>query len=276
VAKVVEPATEPIAEPVTEPVAEVWEPRTEPVSEVVEFATGRVAENVEPATEPVTEVLAPAQETVERAVESIAEATHSAIRVFRVAIEPSVELDEGSMTSLAALLPAAVSTPESLENIAPAAVPNLPPVAVAVAHDVAAAVPSAPDGSSMVAALDLEAASPGACGSVAGAENITSWASAAVGHGADEGDAAGPSRTHVQDRDKGSTPPSAPSAPGSPSAPSAPAQGPASVSGPGGLVSSLAVLDDSDFGAAISADRFAAGDDTVPHGRAALIRIWPG
>jgi hypothetical protein len=135
-------------------------------------------------------------------------------------------------------------------------------------------VPSAAPGSPIaVATVALPVASPAVCGSVAGAESVTSWAAAAVAAAAD----AGPGRDMIEGpRALPQGPAQAPTAPSAPSAPCAPGQGPASVSGSGCLAPSLGVLDNSDVGATLSADRFAAGDDTVPHSRAALLRNWPG
>ncbi len=236
-----EPVTETVpavTEPVTEPVVEpVVEPVTEPV---VAPVVAPVVEVVEPVTEPV---VAPVVEVVEPVTEPVTEPGTEP--VVEPVVDPVVEVVEP------------VTEPVTEPGLGPVVLPS--------------AAPGRPEALATVA---LQVASPVVCGSVAGAGSVTSWTAAAAATVADAGagrvDMIGGPRAVPQG------PAQAPTAPSAPSAPSALGQGPASVSGPGGLAPSLGILDNSDVGATLSADRFASGDDAVPHSRAALLRNWPG
>ncbi len=256
VTETVEQATETVTE-TAEPVAERVEPVTEPVVEVVEPV-------IEPVTEPVVEVVEP---VIEPVIEPVVEVVEPVIEpVVEPVTEPVVEVVEPVIEPVTEPV-----TEPVVEVVEPVTEPVIEPVVEPVIEPVV--VPSAAPGRPVaVATVALQVASPAVCGSVAGAESVTSWAAAAADAdaGAGRGDMIKGPRAVPQG------PAQAPTAPSAPSAPSAPGQGPASVSGSGGLAPSLGVLDNSDVGATLSADRFAAGDDTVPHSRAALLRNWPG
>jgi hypothetical protein len=137
-------------------------------------------------------------------------------------------------------------------------------------------VPPAATGSPVaIAGVALQVAPPPACGGATGTESVTSWSASAAATDAGAGRRGVIERPRVAPKGPAEAP-TAPSAPSAPSAPCTPGHGPASVSGAGCLAPSLGVLDNADVGTTLSADRFAAGDDTVPHSRAALLRTWPG
>src|SRR5680860_1499717 len=208
-----------------------------------------VTETVEQATETVMETAEPVAERVEPVTETVTAVTDP---VTDPVTEPVVEVVEPVTEPVIAAV---------VEVVEPVTEPVIEPVVEVVESVV---VPSAAPGSPIaVATVALQVASPAVCGSVAGAESVTSWAAAAADAGAGRGDMIEGPRAVPQGPAQAPTAPCAPSAPG---------QGPASVSGSGCLAPSLGVLDNSDVGATLSADRFAAGDDTVPHSRAALLR----
>jgi hypothetical protein len=236
---VVEPVAEilePVVEPVVEPVAEIVEPVVEPVAEIVEPVADPVAEIVAPVVEPVAEVVEPVADPVAELVEPMVEPMAEVAEPVAEVVEPVVE--------------------PAVEAVEPSAVPGSP---VGVASSA------------------LQVASRSVCGGVIGAESVTGWAAAVAAAATEAG--AGRDKLIMGPTSVPQDPvqaPTAPGAPGAPSAPCAPGHGPATASGSGGVAPSLAVLDTSDVGAALSADRFAAGNDAVPHSRAALLRTWPG
>ena len=277
-----DPATQPTTDPVTQPTTDpVTQPTTDPVTDpATSPTTDPATTTTDPATEPTTDPAtqpAPADRPGPTTQPTTDPATQP---TTDPATQPTTDPATQPATD-----PATQPTtdPATQPTTDPATQPTTDPVSQPTTDPVTgvvepAVVPSAVPGNPLaVANFALQLASPSVCGGVAGAEPVTSWAVATADAAAGRGDMnEGPRAAPPKGPAQAPTAPSIPSIPIMPSPPSAPGHGPASVSGWGCLAHALGVLDSPDVGATLSAERFAAGDETVPHSRAALLRTWPG
>ena len=277
---VAQPVSDPVAQPVSDPVAQpVSDPVAQPVSDpVAQPVSDPVAQPVsDPVAQPVSDPVAqPVSDPVAQPVSDPVAQPVSDPVAQPVSDPVAQPVSDPVAQPVSDPVAQPVSDPVAQPVSDPAAQPVIEPVVEVVEPVV---VPSTVPGSPIaVGSVPLQLASPAVCGSVAGAESATRWAAVAVAADASagRGDMIEGRRAVPQGPAQAPTAPSAPSAPSAPNAPTAPGHGPASVSGTGCLAPSLGVLDNPETGATLSADRFAAGDDTVPHSRAALLRTWPG
>jgi hypothetical protein len=235
--RVIEPPVE-AAPSATAPVAELAVPvtRTEPRPRSLSAA---------PVSEAVTHPQRPGTQSFSSPLQAPAGSQVGAVSTPAQSVALSAVLQAEPLSDT---VPPLTVTPVTLEDRAAAAVQS----------------PRRATAPAVVAPIAVIGGLNADCESAAGTTLVTSWI------------ATEPTADHRAARQAAGTTPGGPApVPSAPRVP-APVAAPAMVSGLGSPGQPLAVLNHHDFGAITSADRFAAGDHTVPRSRAALVRIWPG